>query len=76
MNESTTLGGVYMGAPAPTFRERGYISHSGLDYFCCPRCGGQSFSRCIQSDSTDETRTFEYRCVMCGQPMGLTVIRD
>ena len=59
-----------------TERGNGYIPHSGMGYFKCPRCGSETFKDIPQGIPYEsEIWTFEYKCAGCGKIMGLTVIR-
>ena len=56
----------------------GYVPHSGMERFRCPRCGCMQFKSYPQTAPADRSKTWtwEYVCAECGQGMGLTVKGD
>ena len=57
-----------------TKNPNGYIPHSGMSYFVCPRCGNGEFRCPPQSVPTEYTTwTFEHICCRCGHMIGLTI---
>lgn len=73
----TDLGtdGTYTGRKEATWGA-GYVMHSGMERFRCPRCGCTQFKSYPQTAPADRSKTWtwEYVCAKCGQGMGLTVV--
>ena len=72
----TDLGtdGTHNGRKGATWGS-GYVPHSGMERFRCPKCGCTQFKSYPQTAPTNRSKTWtwEYVCVECGQGMGLTI---